>query len=95
MQEDEANSADETQTSGAFYGFSFLQIDVCSTGRACTPNGAIFCNNAPQSRGEENGLLTPAGSEGGREEDGGASGASFPRAAADQTDSMALTEGES
>lgn len=71
-QEDEASPAD------AFYGFSSLQIDVvmpacvCElsvsrlTAHACMPDSAIFCNNAPHGRGEENGLLTPAGSKGGR-----------------------------
>lgn len=36
------------------------------TAHACMPDSAILCNNAAHSRGEENGLLTPAGSKGGR-----------------------------
>lgn len=55
---------------------------------------AILHNNPPQGRGEENGLSTPLGSEGGREEDAGANMASFLQAAADQAGLMALAEGK-
>lgn len=55
---------------------------------------AMFCNNPPQGRGEENGLTNPIGSEGEREEDAGANMASFLQAAADQTSSIALAVGK-
>lgn len=55
---------------------------------------AICCNNPPQGRGEEDGLSTPIGSAGGREEDTGANRASFLQAAADQAGSMVLAGGK-
>lgn len=55
----------------------------------CNANSAIFCNNAPEGRGEEKWPLNPCRKDEGREEDAGANGASFLQAAADQTGSMA------
>lgn len=71
----------------------------CWTVHACTTNSvyiAIFCNNLPQGRAEENGRSNPVAAGGGREwgEDAGGNVASFLQAAADQMGLIALAEGE-